>query len=181
MKKKYIIGVDPGNNGGVAIIDTMGNIIKTMKITPDKENGGIHVKDILMFINENLHGNEKDWLQIVIEDVHAIFGTSAKSNFIFGRNLGELLGFVKLIEIDYSRITPQKWQKIVWNDSDIVKKEKGKDTKKTTLNAVKRIYPKDVDKLLATKRSKVPHDGIVDAVAIAYSFLLENRSKKGFF
>jgi hypothetical protein len=75
------------------------------------------------------------------------------------------------------RIAPKKWQASVIQPSDVVLKEgkKTKDTKKTALNAAKRIFPNEN---LVPKGKKVPHDGLVDALLIAYyGFLKYYRDK----
>jgi hypothetical protein len=63
-------------------------------------------------------------------------------------------------------VQPKKWQADIWANVDkIYKTGKKIDTKKTSLMAAKRLFPNE--SFLATSRSRVPHDGIVDAALIA--------------
>ena len=82
----------------------------------------------------------------VIEDVHSIYGSSAKSTFQFGMNKGYLLGLLAANRIPYHLIQPKEWQKEIWSNADKVTRYKtdgGKmtDTKGTSINACKRIFP----------------------------------------
>lgn len=89
----------------------------------------------------------------VIEDVHALFMVSAKSTFEFGFNKGYLEGMLVASKMPYILVSPKDWQKEMWVNSDKVYKtlvrEKGDDiihvkqidTKSTSINAAKRLFP----------------------------------------
>lgn len=170
LKLKLYGGIDVGGDGGVAFIDQEGTIYSTDPIPRTKDG----VDYSLLFEILTLpwaHGYSVH--HIVIEDVHSIFGASAKSNFNFGLIKGVKLGFLHLMErhyqIPYSLVQPKKWQAGVWEDKDVVykegKKRPTKDTKATSLNAARRLWPGgDFTK---SKRAHTPHDGIVDALLMA--------------
>lgn len=80
--------------------------------------------------------------------------------FSFGRTTGQLEGLFVGLGVGIKRITPQKWQALMHEGFREIK-----DPKERSAKAVKRIYP-DLN-LLATKRSKTPHKGIIDALLIA--------------
>ena len=71
----------------------------------------------------------------MIEDVHAIFGTSAKSNFNFGYNTGLVTGVVQASGISLDKVAPKKWQKFIGV------KSKGKLIKKEVATICERLYP----------------------------------------
>lgn len=113
-------------------------------------------------------------LVCVIEDVHAIFGSSAKATFAFGFNKGYLIGLLAANNIPYVLVQPKEWQKEMWCNSDIVVtyKEvtvKGKkvtkkevNTKQTSINCCKRLFP-TLD-LRKSERSKKIDDNKVDSI-----------------
>lgn len=70
-----------------------------------------------------------------------------------------LRAMCELKNLQWQRITPQSWQKIMLPGC-----KKG-DTKPAALKVAKKLWPKE--NWLATPRSKVPHDGLVDAALIA--------------
>ena len=125
-------------------------------------------------------GNWKSDVLIIVEDVHSIFGVGAKSNFQFGRALGILEGIISALNIPYIKIAPKKWQAtcfagvpVVYKPGKIKINKDGKeklsqpvDNKAMALIAAKRIFPNV--SFLATERSKVDHDGIIDASLMAY-------------
>ncbi len=74
-----------------------------------------------------------------IEDVHALFGSSAKATFSFGQRLGELEGMLQSMSIGYIKVKPKEWQK----HCNIVMPKKATTAikKKTTYNIISNIYP----------------------------------------
>src|SRR5690606_29666493 len=119
-------------------------------------------------------GNTKP--HVCIESVHSIFGSSSKSNFSFGYIVGALDTIIISLSMPYTKVQPKEWQKDIWLTSEIEREPSKTDkngkvkqgkvlTKLTSLKAVKRLFP-NVD-LRATDKSKIPHDGLVDALLIA--------------
>lgn len=152
------IGVDIGKKGAiVGINDNLEVLFKyVMPLTKQKE---IDLPELLKIFTDIATSYRA--CIVAVEDVHSIFGSSAKSNFQFGRSLGIIEGFVGAKEFSYLKVPPKTWQKIAH-----VGIPKSEDKKAMSLSAAKRLFPK-VD-FTATKRSTVPHDGIVDALLIAY-------------
>lgn len=92
----------------------------------------------------------------VIEDVHAIFGSSAKATFAFGENKGMLIGLLCANKIPFTLVQPKEWQTKIWTNADkeydykMVKNKNGIwhnkkaiNTKKTSINAAKRLFPNE--------------------------------------
>ena len=69
--------------------------------------------------------------------------------------------------VAYQQINPKLWQKTVWQFHDRVEKAGKLDTKKTSLNCAKRLWP-GAD-LRKSDKCKTWHDGMVDAALIAES------------
>jgi len=124
-----ILSVDPGAKGSWCLLvpDTLQVAFKPTKTLP---------MDILKWITEI----EQSFriTVIMIEDVHAIFGTSAKSNFSFGYNVGEVNTLAQASGNRVDRVTPKIWQKKVGVKSTT----KGKAIKKEVAELCARLYPK---------------------------------------
>lgn len=116
-------------------------------------------------------------LVCVIEDVHSIYGSSAKATFNFGFNKGYLIGLLVANKIPYVLVQPKEWQKVMWTNADMVvsyKQVKVKDkvvskkvvdTKATSINAAKRLFPTmDFRK---SERAKNIDDNKVDATLMS--------------
>ncbi len=162
------IGIDPGLDGAVAIINDSKEI--TVKITPTigKTNKQIDLKKFHE-IFEYLPTND---IMCVIEDVHAIFGCSAGSTFSFGQAFMAPKAICMCARIQHTLVQPKKWQEVMHEGIPIMYKplKEGqkiptKDTKAMSLMALNRLFP-NFDARVSTK-AKNPHDGIVDAVLIA--------------
>ena len=185
---EYILGVDPGKTGALCFLPLDGSPIVWI-VTPEIK-GTLEID--IMAIYRFIHPYMQHTRACVIEDVHSVFGSSAKSNFQFGRALGIVETLPSVFGIPMHKVAPKTWQKVAWQGVPLVQKKKvvkgakgkgGKpdkpdrtvmktDTKATSLNAAKRIFPQE--SFLATTRSSVPHDGGVDAALIAYYGKREN-------
>jgi len=167
--EKIHIGIDPGKQGMITCftpeegflhyqIPIIGNFVDLFElneifkriVTKSKLFGyGIHA---------------------VIEDVHAIFGSSAKNTFSFGHVLGLIEMAVVANGIPYTKVQPKKWQAEMWQGIPNQKKlsSTGKtftnDTKLMSQLAAKRLFPgKD---LRRTERSKKDDDNLIDSLLI---------------
>lgn len=151
---KYYIGVDVGNNGGLATIhDGCVDLYSFQDY------------DIFDICTELSIINEQNECYAVVEDVHSVFGSSAKSTFNFGFNKGWIIGMLTAMHIPYSMIPPKTWQGEVWERCDKVMDGKKVKTKETSINCAKRIFP-NVD-LRRTPKCKKPDDGICDSLLMA--------------
>lgn len=154
------IGIDPGQRGGLA------------RITP----GSIDVWPMPRHASEEAvrYGTPVDWCRVYrllshweptektlvfIEKVHAFSGQGVSSTFKFGANYGGLLGILGAMNVQYQLVVPRTWKKVVLGtDFD--------HGKEGTIDFLRMNYP--TVNLLATSRSRKPHDGMADALAIAH-------------
>jgi hypothetical protein len=110
--------------------------------------------------------------KIVMEKVNPFAGMGSASSTRMAISIGRIEGILIGMGFDFEYVTPGQWQKVIWKDSDKVErtkidkgtKQSKTDTKKTSLNAAKRIFP-NYNFVLKGKRS--PHDGMFDAALIA--------------
>lgn len=154
-------GIDPGKSGAVVILHEDNSI--TSFIVPIIGTKEVDRKELSRIIREEL-GTEN--ILVGLEDVHSIVGTAAAANFQFGWIKGLKEGLLSAYGVPHVLVAPKTWQKIIWSGIPNMKKPNGKnDTKSMTLLAMQRFFPNE--SFLATERSKVPHEGIIDAAAIA--------------
>ena len=157
------IGIDPGKNGYICAYEETDTGSWFVHYPTPLINTGVDMHLFRAIIN----GFTRDYdVHCVIEDVHAIFGSSAKSTFNFGWIVGLTEGIVSSAGIPYTKVTPKEWQKEMWQGIPLQKKPNGRtDTKAMSLLAAKRLFPNE--DLTATERSVKPHDGKVDALLLA--------------
>ena len=135
------IGIDPGKNGGIAIIDSDGVIAFPFS------------EERLLI---ELDGIAQEYECICyLEHVHAMPKQGVSSTFNFGMNFGFIQGVLKAYEIPYELVTPQKWKKEFSCTSD----------KNTSIEVCKRLFP--YVNLKATERCKKDHDGMAEALLLA--------------
>lgn len=163
MEDKCYMGIDVGDKG--FIVTQYKGDFKYYSII---EHDLYELADFMRQIRQDFSN-----LVCVIEDVHAITGSSAKGTFGFGFNKGYLIGLLSATKIPYQLVQPKVWQKEMWENSDMVityKKVKIKDkevtrksidTKKTSINCAKRLFP-NTD-FRRTQKCKNIDDNKVDA------------------
>ena len=164
MNEKLYIGIDVGAKGFIS-----------MQKNGAWEHFSIEDNDLYQLSDIMLRARlDNDSIVCVIEDVHAIFGSSAKATFQFGFNKGYLIGLLTANQIPYVLVQPKEWQREMWGNSDMVVSYKtvtvkGKETtrkevntKQTSINACKRLFP-NID-LRKSVRSKKIDDNKVDSI-----------------
>ncbi len=155
-----IVGIDNGYKGGIGYLDTLNNLSKTIimptieTITKKKKHTDYDIYTIISML--------KIWNPdlVILENAHAMPGQGVTSMFNFGVSFGIMHGILSALNIEYIIVQPKKWQKYIFKDVQ----DTG-DTKRNAFLYLKNRFPNQ--DFLATKRSKIPHSGICDALAMA--------------
>lgn len=94
-----IMGIDPGKNGGICILDQSGEVLTLIKMpaTPS---------DLYNFLVEH-----SDCNACVLEKVGGMPGNGGSAMFNFGKGYGWLEMALIACKIKTVTVTPQKWQK----------------------------------------------------------------------
>lgn len=143
--KTFYIGIDPGKKGGIAFIDT------EVKCSVTEEYSDKALIDLCRDVSH-------DWNNKAVcclEKVGARTGQGVVSMFNFGQSVGYIKGVLESFRIPYQEITPQKWKGEFGLNSD----------KASSAEVCRKLFP-EVD-LLATPKSKKPHDGMAEALLMA--------------
>ena len=135
------IGIDPGKNGGIAVIN------------PDKVWTHVYTEEDLLLIL-GYYAEDKQAI-CYLEHVHAMPKQGVSSTFNFGMNFGFIQGVLRAYNIPYELVTPQKWKKEFSCTSD----------KNTSISVCKRLFP-GVN-LRRTEKCTKDHDGMAEALLIA--------------
>jgi hypothetical protein len=166
MQRAYL-GIDVGAKGFLTL-----NTGTELKFYSISDNDYYKLSDIMSQI-------KADYPDVVcaMEEIHAIYGSSAKATFSFGEINGLLKGLLVSNKIPYHLVPPKKWQSEIWDNKDMVVTYKTKmykdkeitkkeiNSKQTSFNAAKRIFP-NVD-LRKTERCKKFDDNKVDSLLIS--------------
>lgn len=107
MMDKIIIGIDPGEKGGIAVLDDAGRVIDVTKMPATPQ-------DILHYLNEQYKLAESEGCPIVcyMEKVgQGMPGQSSKATATFARHCGHLDMVLLALGIPTNTITPNVWEK----------------------------------------------------------------------
>lgn len=165
--KKYYIGIDPGIKGYVSIIDNNGRFIESFPLFTDLNNPEMSELSKNLFILTKY----EDRCHVIIENVHALFGSSAKGTFNFGFVCGAIEGIISTLGLPYTKINPKVWQKMMFKGEGSLFKlsTTGKthvlDTKKMSFNVCHKVFP-TVD-LRRSSRAKKEDDNKADSLMMA--------------
>ncbi|CAB5178791.1 hypothetical protein UFOVP156_36 [uncultured Caudovirales phage] len=148
-----IIGIDPGLNGAIAVLDQsqkllvchdMPTVTLQSSKTTKRQVNEHQVAEILQRVQPT---------HAFLEFVSARPNQGVTSMFNFGVSYGIIRGVLGALQIPYSFVTPQKWQR----DLGVAK---GKDANR--LRAIQ-LYPESVNYF-----SRARDDGRADAALIAH-------------
>ncbi len=163
---KTYIAIDPGSKGFITIRHDNG----LFEFIPIE---GCNIHNLALKFQQ-LHISKDVFA--VMEEVHAIFGSSAKATFAFGEINGLLKGLLIATGIPYQLVQPKTWQKEIWINQDMVveykkvvvkgveQNRKDVNTKQTSFNAAKRLFP-DID-LRKSERCRNLDDNKCDSLLL---------------
>lgn len=163
------IGVDPGNDGGLSLIDSDKGFAVEWQRMPD-------VKGIEAFFRDAFRAAESGGQKLVCIFEEHKGGKTGVTSAAAHRSAGRYLGMVEMIctayEITLIRVTPQEWKahyglikrtpKGGYKPSD---KEKRDAAKAESIKLCKMLFPGI--NLLATPRCTTEHDGIAESLLLA--------------
>ena len=166
------MGIDPGYKGFISILKQE-NENKTFEFFSIADFDFYELSEVIKAIKERYPN-----IVCILEEVHAIHNSSAKATFAFGEINGILKGLLIANKIPYHLVQPKVWQGVIWENKDIVvkyktikdkktNKEKSKkviDTKASSFNAAKRLFP-NID-LRRTDKCKNLDDNKCDSLLI---------------
>lgn len=138
------IGIDPGKNGGYAVLYDNGGI-----------SYGVMGDDFVRAMRLVHEPSSNQEAIACVEKVGAMPGQGVVSMFNFGKNAGFIEGVLHAFTIPYQLVTPQKWKKEFGLTGD----------KEKSIEVCKRLFP-NVD-LRRTDRCKKEHDGMAEALLMA--------------
>jgi len=155
-----ILGIDPGLNGGLVMLDNSRVTGRLVMPTLDAPNGKGREYD-LQFILQAWKSWQPD--HAVIEQAQAMPGQGVTSCYSIGKGFGYLVGMLAALNVPYQTVRPRIWQKLIFTGL------RHEDTKAASALFCQRRWP-TVD-WRATERCKKVHDGLTDAACLSeYGF-----------
>lgn len=139
MEGLYVIGIDPGRKGGIAVVGSGGAVVDVVQM-PDT------AQDLYLSLREYVASCRRDGVGVVcyVEKVGGIPGQGASSAFNFGRGCGWLEMCLLALEVKAVYVTPQRWQKVYGVGSSSITRSSAAEKRehKNALKAVaQRLYP----------------------------------------
>ena len=156
------MGIDPGFDGGIAVVNENGNL-QGLHDTPTLEvSGGSKTKRRYCLPAMVAIINKYGACRVALEDVHSMPKQGVASSFVFGRGLGVWEGILSALNIPIHMISPQKWKKAMMDGM-------GKDKDASRVRALE-LCPAAITGLNLKR-----HHGRADALLMAlYLRQLEN-------
>jgi hypothetical protein len=159
----YIVGIDPGVNGYVAVVEEEAGLRSTrtdkweLFKMPIKKDDNKNIIDVRA-LREKI-GNKP--AKVFIEQPPMMRIPGIKSLMTISENYGRILAVLEMEEYAYQTVLPTRWQAFLLSKAGM-KKEKALRGKAMALEIVKKLFPHEK----SFQEQKV-HDGLVDAVLMA--------------
>jgi len=153
-----IAGIDNGLDGGVVILEPNGSVVAkyvmpTVKLVKSKRDFDLGMlRAYLKEIEVQLP------CHAFLERAQAMPGQGVSSMFTTGKGFGVNLGMLAALQIPFTVVSPQVWQREMF-------KGLPKEGKQTTRLVCQRLWPKEDWR--ASEKCRVSHDGLCDAALIA--------------
>ena len=161
----FTVGIDPGSSGAIAVLDSLNP--DSIALLDLKKHSIFEISSWLTSRYKNIEYEEEAIVKIWVEDIHSMYGMSARSNFGFGRNLGIALTISEMLTgVTPGMVAPKVWQKYIGVTA------KGKAIKRQVANIAQYLYPQA--ELHGKKGGLL--DGRSDALMIAY-YGLHNKGE----
>jgi crossover junction endodeoxyribonuclease RuvC len=107
-----VAGIDPGLSGAIAIVDADGFVGVDDLPAHEVKNGRKVSRSLDLAALRELLVRQPPINHVFLERVAARPGQGVASMFNFGCTFGEIRGTVAALQLPYSLITPQAWQKV---------------------------------------------------------------------
>ena len=159
-----IIGVDPGINGAISIIENkkIVEVYDTPTMIEGKKNKRqINGAQVTNIIKERL--NSKEEVVVVVEHVNAMPGQGVTSMFNFGQSFGVIKGVCAAMQLPIFFVRPAKWKK----HFELINTQK--DASRT--KAIE-MFPK-ISSILSKKKDSNKADAIL--IASFYENIIKNN------
>lgn len=151
----FIIAVDPGINGAIAILERSGELVQVFEMPSVEVIVGGKAKRRVSpeMLAAELRLYNVSGTVAIIEQVGAMPGQGVSSMFAFGEAFGLVKGVLAGMTIPFQTITPGKWKKALNLNA-------GKDASRAKAAA---LFPEH-----AGEFKRVRDDGKAESVLIAY-------------
>lgn len=159
-----IIGIDPGQTGGLARVDVPFESATSFLVTPmptiPKPKGGSRLLSLATLTDQLRYWRfpENSVCRVFIERAHAMPKQGVTSMFNYGMGFGQIEGILAALTIPYTMVEARTWTKAMWEGTS------DGDPKARSLIVARRLFP---GVKLTVGKGTVPHKGIVDALLIA--------------
>lgn len=151
-----VLGVDPGMSGAICLRDDESVILEVMPI----KDGNVDIEGLHQLLRAYSNQVTRAFLEM------ASLRRGQQGQFKIGRNFGRIESVLEYLKIPTAIIRPQEWSKKYAHG--VTEKDKTKRyrlIKKSRRKIAERIYPGI--NFLASEKSSIPHDGLVDSALIS--------------
>lgn len=151
----FYLGIDPGNTGAVAVLDSAGKLIDVIDMPLRVVSKTATVKKLPdpQGLLEALEGYAQLSCSAHIEYVSSAPGQGVATMFAFGRGLGVVEGVLAALRVPVQYVTPQRWK---WHH------RLSHQGKNESVETARKTIPESADVLTLKK-----HHGRAEAILIA--------------
>jgi hypothetical protein len=156
MEDIIVVGIDPGLKGGIACLKN-GEILTTAKMPIVKNKVGSRVDAVALtkIIKDTSPS------MVIIEEPQVRAGENIIAHLTIGINFGIIYATLTMLRVKFITIPAVVWTHAIHSLITGSKEWETHPSKMKSLKTFRKLYPE----------SQITHDGIVDAVLIAFYWL----------
>lgn len=158
-----IVGIDPGKEGAVAVLNNVADGRLELFQTPTLPGGTGRTRYNPAGMAQLLRQFPTSRTTVYIELVHAMPLQGTVSMFSMGEGLGIWQGILAALQLPYEMVSPQRWKREMLADvtKTVAGKASQREMKKAAVQAAQRLFPAYANQFVG------PRGGILDGLAEA--------------
>lgn len=94
------IGIDPGVKGSITFLEDA-DLLATFRFEKELDLAIEMLRTLPVRASQN---------RILLEDIHAVYGSRASATFSFGREVGRIIGILQALGLEFRMIPVKEWQ-----------------------------------------------------------------------
>lgn len=145
----YIIGIDPGQKGGLALLSPAGALIEYEKMPGTRKGIYLWLGSAIYMMPASNHP-----CTMLVEKAQSMPSQGVSSAFSYGSHFGGFEMAALALGLRYEEVRPAIWKKAMGLNAD----------KANAISTCERLFP---SVQLIQKGCRKPHDGMAEAILIA--------------
>ena len=138
--KHVYIGIDPGQQGAIAVMDEDGKILFNTYDMPLRAEKGIDGLELYRFLSQ-IQFIYKDRMFCMLEQAQSMPSMDSQAVFNYGTGFGKIVAVLEILGVPYQPVRPHVWKKEFSLNKEKGKTMTTKDKKGASVAMAQKLFP----------------------------------------